>query len=524
MRKGMTLRLVIGLLVFCSILLTAVVIIVSAGEVSKRSLSASYLENNYQYAKKLALNTGELLNSMQTIIGSLAAHAGKISTEESQEMLDRSSDMLHVYFNSVFHADETGKILAITPGNSGIAIGNQLTSVASYQAIATKKPMISKPYTGLTGRLIILITHPVFDTAGRYRGFIGGSIYLAERNVLSSLLQEHFYGNGSLVYVVDQQGRLIFHPDVERLGQTVKENEVVDKLREGGSGSQLVINGDGEAFYAGYSYEPRSRWGIISQTPVSVIEHPIRDMICRIILLAIPSFALILATAWYVARRIARPLHQLAHFSETSSMEGDHVAAPPETASAIYEVRQLYRGFRKSSQQLNIHLDDLHTAVKTDGLTGLANRRTFDLALQERVADKVPFALIMLDIDHFKKVNDTYGHLVGDEVLKDLARTMRELSREGDPCFRYGGEEFSILVQYGDKALSWQIAERLREQIAHAPNPTGKPLTISLGIALFPEHATDPKRLITHADEALYQSKASGRNRTTLYQPENSSI
>ena len=91
--------------------------------------------------------------------------------------------------------------------------------------------------------------------------------------------------------------------------------------------------------------------------------------------------------------------------------------------------------------------------------------------------------MIMIDIDHFKKVNDTYGHLVGDDVLKFLSSLINDMTRKDDLCFRYGGEEFGILVQDMNMEEVLKIAERLRIKVADTMNPTGKPITISLGIA-----------------------------------------
>ena len=123
----------------------------------------------------------------------------------------------------------------------------------------------------------------------------------------------------------------------------------------------------------------------------------------------------------------------------------------------------------------------------------------------------------MLDIDFFKKVNDTFGHLKGDDVLIYLARTMKELSREGDLCFRYGGEEFAIIVPYGDAETATVIAERLRMKLESTPCPTGDAITVSLGISVYPEHGQDSKEIISAADKALYRSKSKGRNKTTVY-------
>ena len=99
-------------------------------------------------------------------------------------------------------------------------------------------------------------------------------------------------------------------------------------------------------------------------------------------------------------------------------------------------MKQLYQSIELAFQEIKHHIHQLDIEVQTDALTGLANRRTFDLVINEQIHNDTSFSLILLDIDFFKKVNDTFGHLKGDDVLKFLASTMQELSREGDLCFR----------------------------------------------------------------------------------------
>lgn len=153
----------------------------------------------------------------------------------------------------------------------------------------------------------------------------------------------------------------------------------------------------------------------------------------------------------------------------------------------------------------------------TDGLTALANRRSLDAALGRDIAraDRTEgrLSLILLDIDHFKNLNDTHGHLMGDNVLRQVAESLRECGREYDTIARYGGEEFAVVLPGCSATIALQVAERLRAAVASAR--TDVPVTVSAGVATFPQDAADALGLIQAADEALYHSKGSGRNRVT---------
>jgi diguanylate cyclase (GGDEF)-like protein len=163
-------------------------------------------------------------------------------------------------------------------------------------------------------------------------------------------------------------------------------------------------------------------------------------------------------------------------------------------------------------------VDQLRDMAATDGLTGVANRRTFEAALQVELtrASRAGSAvsLVLIDIDHFKELNDTHGHQVGDEVLRGVAKLLREQSRAFDTPARYGGEEFAVIMPGCDIGDAERGAERLRRAIAAMETVT--PVTVSTGVATFPVHAADADSLVQMADGALYASKGGGRNRTTV--------
>lgn len=159
-----------------------------------------------------------------------------------------------------------------------------------------------------------------------------------------------------------------------------------------------------------------------------------------------------------------------------------------------------------------------------DSMTHLFVRRFFDQRLIEQI-DKANqfnkgFALLIMDIDHFKHVNDTFGHPVGDQVIKLVASTIqRNIRTEIDIPSRYGGEEFTLLMPEADSEKAMMIAERIRQAVESTDVShlvTGRNITVSVGVATFPEHGSQPKQLMESADLALYRSKGGGRNRVSL--------
>lgn len=167
--------------------------------------------------------------------------------------------------------------------------------------------------------------------------------------------------------------------------------------------------------------------------------------------------------------------------------------------------------------------DEMEHLAVTDDLTLLYNYRYFQNCLERMIRQKNthPIALIMLDIDHFKKVNDGWGHLVGNKVLVRIAEIIRSLVRDNDVVVRYGGEEFAILLPNTGSKGAHMVAERIRETVAGEVfyELDGEELrgTVSQGITIFPEEAADPSVLISNADKAMYCAKKMGRNRVVLF-------
>jgi diguanylate cyclase len=225
-------------------------------------------------------------------------------------------------------------------------------------------------------------------------------------------------------------------------------------------------------------------------------------------------------------------------YGGTLAQASDRLGSEPESLNALLRrlaaetlevsrrseaaARNLAETARKT-QELRNELAEARRLASTDPLTGLANRRHFDEALREQLAEHRPTALLMLDLDHFKAVNDTHGHPAGDQVLCRLAEIMTECAPEGAVAARFGGEEFSLMMPYGALRDAMAVAERIRGRVAQAVVPvpqTGQRLSVtaSLGVALATA-GERPAQLIARADAALYEAKRGGRNRVCTDQP-----
>ncbi|MFS0865435.1 sensor domain-containing diguanylate cyclase [Fredinandcohnia sp. 179-A 10B2 NHS] len=512
--RGMKLQLAFGLLVIVTLILTIIVGLFSSRLALKETLKENYMESNFMYAKKLSSSTSDLLNQMLVNITSLGKIIG--SHNLTQKEMDDWKKANSNQFNSVFVTDHEGVIQIISPKvvefKQQVKVGTKIESQTVKNALLTKQPSISEPYKATSGQLILLISAPIFNQNGEYEGLIGGTIHLESDNVLKSMLNNHDYENGSYVYVVDSSGKIIFHPNPERINASVIRNGVVAKVVKGEYGSMQITNTEGNEFFAGFAQVESTGWGIVSQTPIAVIEGPLQGLTKKMLLRSLPLLLLIIIFAWLVTNNLSKPINMLARLSEEASNRKNSTIPLKKiiTKSSIYEIRELYDSIRN-------YFDLLNNQIQLDGLTSLANRRTFDLVISDLVKKRELFSIILLDLDYFKKVNDTYGHLVGDDVLKHLATLMKSVAEKGDVCFRYGGEEFGLLLKGKNQKEAFVVAEKLRTLFAEQDNPTGHKITISIGITEFYPEDTHYKPIVERADNALYDSKFAGRNRSTIY-------
>ncbi len=203
----------------------------------------------------------------------------------------------------------------------------------------------------------------------------------------------------------------------------------------------------------------------------------------------------------------------------------DYLVKPFDKGELILRIKTLLKmhGLQEELKARNVLLERIAT---TDDLTGLPNRRNFFDTARTIVAlakrNDLPIACLMIDIDFFKKINDTYGHLAGDMVLKKVAEVMLKNKREGELLARFGGEEFVMCLFKADEAAAFGAAERFRKRIDEMKIQLDESkaifVTVSAGCsALAGDSLTDIDKLIAMADEALYRAKNNGRNRVEMY-------
>ncbi|MFG0229017.1 diguanylate cyclase [Achromobacter sp. 413638] len=506
--------LVLALTVFSAIAATANALYASYC-VQRDQLIANTLESNRVYAAKLAESAANFLKGAQQQLRYSAQHVADAldsptALEAEASRVQEQSDS----FNSVGIVGADGVILAASRNFRGF-LGARVDSPGSRAALQARQALISPPYVSIAGNLLITLSHPIYSRDGRYRGYIAGSIHLRNESALQELLGRHHYQDGSYLYVVDRDGKLIYHVDPSRLGEDVSHNPVVAAVKQGESGARRLLNTKDVDMLAGYAVVTSSGWGIIAQRPTAVTLEPIQELIWALLGYAAPLAIAFLLAIWWCARMISLPLAQLA-----TNVEHHDVAVAMQRVRSVkawyFEAERLKHAVIWSFTSLQEKIGKLNLASITDPLTGLRNRRGMQDAVEQMRASAIRYGVIALDIDHFKNVNDTHGHSTGDEVIRHMAQIMRECSRPADVLCRNGGEEFLMLLPGAGLKEAGLVAERLRKRVEACPMPGIGGITVSAGVACWQDFGAEPAQAFAEADAALYAAKQGGRNRVVL--------
>lgn len=503
------LRHLILLLALASALVTLVNGYLVTYTVQKRTLVEQALASNRAYAAKLAESINDNLTDSLDKLGYSAGLIGQRFADPTL-MEAETNRLLHQdqSFNTVLVADRNGTVLVSAPGNLNI-VGQPLRSP---EALKSKQPTVSPAFRSIAGNLIVSVSQPIRGPHGEYLGLIAGTIHLGKANALHTLIGSHFYRDASSVYLVDQGRQLLYHSDPTRIGEHIDNSPIIDAALQGGSGTLQAANSKGVDMLAGFASVPQGRWSVVVQRPLKGTLNTLHGLMNQLALGMIPMGLLGLSLIWWIASRISRPLQQMADYARRLDTP-DNVERIERVGAWYYEAWRIRRALLTGVRLLQERIGQLNVQVHSDALTGLANRRALEdtLALWEEAGK--PFAVVAIDIDHFKRVNDNFGHDIGDLTLRTMASLLRNNLRSADVPCRVGGEEFLILLPEASPGVALEVAERIRCHIAATPlEPVGQ-ITVSLGVAYWHEGTELVASVLKRADELLYSAKQAGRNR-----------
>ncbi|WP_248797350.1 sensor domain-containing diguanylate cyclase [Pseudomonas sp. MWU13-2105] len=481
-------------------------------KVQKQELISNALDNNKDYASRIAAGIEQVLSSdieklkySAGVIGRDFDNQGRLD-DEALRLLKQDSS-----FNSILVANTTGTVVTSAPESLNIS-GQALRDKEPLQS---RVPKISNSFKSIAGNLVIFISYPVFGARGEYLGLIGGTVRLDQENALNTLVDQHVRHDGAHVYLVDRTRRVLYHPQPDNIGAIIGDDAIVDAVLQRKNGTLQAHDASGIEMLAGFETVSSSGWGVVSQQPLNSTLAMLNKLMNKVGLGIAPVGLLGLVLIWWSGTKIASPLSMLAKYAKR--LDAPESYKRISAVSAFFnEAWQIRRALLFSVGLLQEKIGRLNRQAQSDALTGLANRRAMQDALTLWEETGQSFAVVSLDIDHFKRVNDSFGHGVGDDTLRVVADLMKQNSRENDlPC-RVGGEEFVLLLPNSSLRTAAEVAERLRASIERTTIETVGHITVSFGVALWTPEKASVAAVFEKADKLLYQAKQQGRNRVVV--------
>jgi len=455
--------------------------------------------------EKAANNIGEQLSAyFKKTETSLETIASDPQIRGNQEILDKINSVIPEV-NAIFIIDKQG-VVSLASEAEGF-VGFNLSHREYFQKAIKGETYISDVYMSARGREVVAIATPIIEN-GTISGVVVGTVWLHENNV-ASMFDNKSFGRDGIIAIIDGQGSVVYHPDQERIG---KKGEMVNNL-QGLTGSLIMKNYSGQEQYVGYSEIPKLKWRAVVMTPTVEITKFRTMMIYQIIAVSILTILVVVAIGMYTVRRYMKPLNKLVEaFSTIRKGKYKQIHSYGYTTE-FDEMIEVYNDTIRELEEVHATLQG---AADIDGLTGAYNRRSFEntlelLKVEVKSGSLKSLAIMILDLDHFKQLNDTYGHLAGDDLLKEftaIAVTVVGIRS----VFRFGGDEFVVILRKTPRETVISFAEKIRFRCEQSL----RGCTVSIGIATYPRNTESIDEVLDFADKALYISKHT-KNKVTEY-------
>jgi len=377
---------------------------------------------------------------------------------------------------------------------------------------------------------VMMIAVPIKAPNGRLLGALMAKINFG---TIDEILKGFSLGDTGQVYLIAEDGTVVLSS--RSLSATPNGATPTAKIPQALLAEESVAlpysDDQGREVLGTLKRLPQLDWAVVAEVGRREVYAPIvrlRNLTLGMVAGLLLGIGL---TAYLVGLSIVRPLDRLTDGAAKVAAGDLEVDLPVVSGGELgymtevfnHMVARLHQG-REDLDAINQTLSEknreLETLSVTDGLTGLYNRSHLMQTLSNETArarrHRRPFSVLMIDIDHFKRYNDTYGHLAGDALLRELASIFTKSLRNVEYAARYGGEEFLIMLPETEPDGAVEAAERIRAQVGEETVGDGGGrvgITVSIGVAGFPEHGDTPEAIIASADAALYRAKRTGRNR-----------
>jgi len=507
-------------------------------------------EKHQLIAQNLAMPLSTYVNDHKGMLAIMSETIPMVGlrSKQVQPLIDKTLTSMRG-FRSLILIDMKGKV--ISSASIGAKYSNGFASIMSNEKCYLKvretgKWAISKvkPHP-ITQQPTLFMGHGVHDKQGNIIAVLLGELRI---DYIEEIRKQVKFGKKGHSAIVDQSGHVLVHPNANWMAETkdLSSWPIVKKMMAGETGVTTFYSPFMKGnMVAGYAAVPEIGWGIMVPQPESEVAEQVNTLMRSHVIWGVAGLIIAILLALVVSHWVTGPLDRLAKAGRELMQNGLDGNLPSIRSHSPKEIMQLgtvlralisslqssrdeVRGFNDSLQQrvdeatlkLREANERLEVAAQSDYLTDIANRRYFEDCLQQalsrRSGDVAHFCVMLIDVDHFKQINDSYGHAAGDAVLNQVARILERGMRSGDLVARYGGDEFVAYMRCKGE-IGRQRAEEIHEAIENGTVPwEDKSIHITASVGLYCQVLgvdEELKDVLQHADQAMYVAKRQGRNR-----------
>lgn len=456
----------------------------------------------------------------------------------------------HPYYSWIGFADTTGTVRAAT---GSLLVGQSVTQRPWFisglkhrfvgdlhEALLLAKHLPQELGTGPIR--FIDFAAPVLDNEGKVRGVVAAHAHWGwAKGALQAMIPKSAAEHSLDVFIVNKNNQVLYQAGFDTLEASSRAPNAyglaIDSLH---SDTNYVT---ASAPIAEVTPDNPLGWRIVVRQPKEVALKEVVAIRRLLVVAAVLAAAIFLGLAWWSATLVSRPLRRLAVLARKIEQGEEHaVLDVPITTTELQQLVEAVRGMastlirrKQALEDSNAMLeqrvkdrtaelerlnDELHTLARRDAMTTLANRLAANECLRgEFIRMKrtgVAYSILLIDIDFFKRINDTFGHVTGDQVLRHVAAVLKSSLRETDFVARFGGEEFIVLLPDTGIDDARMVGEKIRQGIESSSSGEVEGVTVSIGAAKANPEQTDEDEAVRQADEKLYQAKHAGRNQVAF--------
>lgn len=510
----------------------------------------------------IAQSTGETIrlyfSTYQKSLQVFAHTADLIHSKDPSLFQDQLDEFLITLENvdvlSYVSLDNYSKVIAVKPNpqevlNKNIKNGDVFLKYLSLGSRHSSLKDVSPVFnSSVSSSPVVLVKAYVYDKTGNKRGVLFAEVGLAYINDVCAKISS---SSKEYCTIVDSLGKVVAHPNQQWVenSENLSNMLVVQKIKRGKSDTTSFYSSYlKEEAVAGFATVDKLGWGVIISQSQANLDSPLREVMFTILKWLVLGIILALIVAYMLTLQITKPLSTLVLRSKEADIRTDSFNLGTLPKNSPLEIKQLWRAIsslvsrlqssNKEVKKLNYSLSKdiekataklrqtnkyLYKISSHDHLTKIANRRYFEDSINKVIDNNQGerASIILIDVDKFKFINDTYGHDAGDLALVHIAQLMEKCTRDGDLPARLGGDEFVIYIKNcGPKSLN-RVAENLRKAVESSPITwAGKTINLTLSIGTVNQEInarTSLTKLLKFADLAMYESKKISRNRVSAF-------